>query len=240
MVGSYGPTAIEWHDLSHWLAGTAPEDAVVAVVRLVALVVAWWLLGSTVLYALARAVRVPALIRAVEWATLPSIRRILDGMVASTIVASSVFSGAGVASAAPADPAPVVVSLGDNGTTTTTAPPYRPRAAGDDVVPTLAPQVQATIPTSGSGNAHAVEEHPLSAASPPAANEATATYVVEPGDNLWTIAERQVVRMTGTSEAEVAAEQVLRYWVRLQEANRDRLRSGNPDLIFAGEELVLP
>lgn len=239
-VGSYGPTTIEWHDLSHWLAGTAPEDVVVAVVRLVALVVAWWLLGSTVLYVLARAVRFPALIRAVEWATLPSVRRLLDGVATTTIVASSVLGGAGVASAATADPAPVVVSLGDNGTTTTTAPPYRPRPAGDDVVPTLAPQVQATITPPGSGKAHAVEERPVLLATPPPAKEATATYVVKSGDNLWTIAERQVVEMTGHSEQEITTEQVREYWVRLQKANRHRLHSGNPDLIFAGEELVLP
>jgi nucleoid-associated protein YgaU len=52
------------------------------------------------------------------------------------------------------------------------------------------------------------------------------TWVVEPGDHLWSIAER------------TAPGDVVRYWLALVEANRDRL--ADPDLVLPGQVLVLP
>jgi nucleoid-associated protein YgaU len=54
---------------------------------------------------------------------------------------------------------------------------------------------------------------------------------VRPGDCLWSIAE-SVTAQTGHSR------QVASYWARLVEANRDVV--ADPDLIFAGQVLVLP
>ena len=71
-------TGVDWSHLGDWLAATAPDDAVVAVVRLVALVLAGWLLATTVVYFLARLTRVPALVRATAWTTLPAVRRVID------------------------------------------------------------------------------------------------------------------------------------------------------------------
>lgn len=74
--------------------------------------------------------------------------------------------------------------------------------------------------------------------------EATATsaehrsvVVVEPGDNLWRIAERALVE-TGVDHP--TSRQVAGYWAGVIEANRHRLRSGDPDLIYPGEEILLP
>ena len=52
------------------------------------------------------------------------------------------------------------------------------------------------------------------------------TWVVQPGDHLWSIAERS------------APGDMLRYWLALVEANRDRL--ADPDLVLPGQVLVLP
>lgn len=52
------------------------------------------------------------------------------------------------------------------------------------------------------------------------------TWVVQPGDHLWSIAERS------------APGDVVPYWVALVEANRDRL--ADPDLVLPGQVLVLP
>jgi hypothetical protein len=57
--------------------------------------------------------------------------------------------------------------------------------------------------------------------------------VVGPGECLWTIAERQLGR--GASHARVAA-LVDELW-RL---NADRIGTGDPNLIYSGQELRLP
>jgi hypothetical protein len=40
--------------------------------------------------------------------------------------------------------------------------------------------------------------------------------------------------------AELSVVEVHGYWTRVLDANRGALRSGNPDLIFPGESVVLP
>lgn len=63
------------------------------------------------------------------------------------------------------------------------------------------------------------------------------TVTVAPGDHFWALAERRLSAAWGRcpSDAEIAP-----YWVRVVAENRDRIRSGNPDLIFPGELVVLP
>lgn len=62
-------------------------------------------------------------------------------------------------------------------------------------------------------------------------------HVVVAGDNLWTIAAAAMANGAPqpTHPADVAS-----YWLQVIEANRSRLRSGDPDLIFPGEVIVLP
>ncbi len=62
-------------------------------------------------------------------------------------------------------------------------------------------------------------------------------YTVAPGDNLWLIAEIQVRAATGNAPTE---QMIAAYWRKLIEANRASLRSGDPNLIYAGEILTLP
>ena len=56
------------------------------------------------------------------------------------------------------------------------------------------------------------------------------TYVVQPGDNFWRIAAGEV--SPGTDVAP--------YWRRLVDENRDTIRSGDPDLIYPGEQISMP
>lgn len=62
-------------------------------------------------------------------------------------------------------------------------------------------------------------------------------HVVVPGDNLWRIADAHLTATTGRPPT---ATEVLPYWRRVIDANRGRLRSGDPNLIFPGEVVVLP
>ena len=57
-------------------------------------------------------------------------------------------------------------------------------------------------------------------------------HIVRPGESLWTIAEGLLE--PGASATNIAAE-VARLW----ELNRDRIPSGDPDLIEVGQQLKL-
>src|SRR4029453_13581139 len=67
-----------------WLASSPVQEVLGALLRTVGLVMAYWLLASTVLYLLASLTRLPAAVRAVSWATLPLARRVADHAVAVT------------------------------------------------------------------------------------------------------------------------------------------------------------
>jgi nucleoid-associated protein YgaU len=58
------------------------------------------------------------------------------------------------------------------------------------------------------------------------------------GDCLWTIARHHLA--AGKGSGEPTLREVAAYWVRVVEANRDRLASGDPDLIYPGEQILLP
>jgi DNA-binding SARP family transcriptional activator/nucleoid-associated protein YgaU len=62
--------------------------------------------------------------------------------------------------------------------------------------------------------------------------------VVEPGDNLWNLAEEHLAADLGRDPSD---EEVAPYWREAVAANTDRLvQAGNPDLIIPGQVLVLP
>lgn len=63
-----------------------------------------------------------------------------------------------------------------------------------------------------------------------------ASTVVRKGDSLWSISERHL-RSLGPG---VSSRRVAVYWARVVAANRHSLRSGNPDLIYPGETVLLP
>jgi len=83
-----GPS-VDWSEPAAWLGRVPPEDAVIALVRLAAQVTAGYLVVTTALYVFATITRVPALIRGVRIVTLPSVRRVVDGALAATLVAST-------------------------------------------------------------------------------------------------------------------------------------------------------
>jgi nucleoid-associated protein YgaU len=74
----------------------------------------------------------------------------------------------------------------------------------------------------------------------PVTQGASGSYTVVAGDTLWDIAARRVAESTGRAMAQLTNAEVVTYWVRVCEANRTRLRSGDPNLIYAGEVIDLP
>jgi nucleoid-associated protein YgaU len=63
------------------------------------------------------------------------------------------------------------------------------------------------------------------------------SVVVEEGDHLWKISQTHLDQVLGK---QATAGEVDPYWRSVIEANRKRLVSGDPNLIFPGEVVVLP
>lgn len=63
--------------------------------------------------------------------------------------------------------------------------------------------------------------------------DVTPTHVVTPGESLWSIAAAEMARR-GHGDA------VGGYWRKVVAVNEPHLRSGDPDLIYPGEEIILP
>lgn len=225
------------------------EDAVIGVVHLAALALAWWLATSTLLYSVAAASRIPTLVRGIRWLTVPGVRAVIDGVVATAIVASSTLTLSGSALAASAGPA------GGIAAEPAPAQPYRPRPAGQTVSPPpplyearpggeLRPPAPRTYQPQPSGDPPVPVPTP-SEAMPPTPTVAgpvsdRATYAIQPGDHLWGVAAHQVADHTGLSAEKLTTRDIGRYWVRLVELNQSHLRSGNPNIVHAGETIVLP
>ncbi len=332
-LGSIDSLAVNFSDLSTWLEETSPEIALVASVRLLALVFSYWMLATSVIYMLARSFHLTGLIRAMEFTTIPGVRKIIDAGLAAAIVGGTVFGGAAAVFAKQADagkiatPAAATRVLYNPGVqavgTTTGSPLVNPNAtASDTLIPIVNSETNVSAPNkkvvqpsqstdqaqttdntgptkNDDGNyiptpaeryvAPSVDEGDIpqpaqTNTSPkvvlPTDDEAPTTtspkitvppttapitsdpnvevggkqvirddapdtqqeqqegsYTVVSGDNFWKIARQQVRDAKGEepSNAEIA-----NYWVRLIDANRDNIRSGDPDLIFPGEVFVLP
>jgi hypothetical protein len=105
------------------------------------------------------------------------------------------------------------------------APPDEQAAAP---APAPAPVTEPAAATSSDASA-APTSHPSSA---PLGEIGGDTYTVRPGDNLWAIARRLLGK--GGSPADIA-----RAVDRLWELNRERIATGDPDLLMVGTRLRL-
>jgi hypothetical protein len=257
-LGGVEGFAIPRHDLTRWLQQTPSEDVLLAGVRLAALVAAWWLLGSTLLYVAARVARLHGTAAALGWATLPAVRRWADRAAAVSIVAATAL---GVGRPAAADPPPtsspttaaVVIEADHRDPASVPSRPPSSVRTGQAVdpppVPSVPPVETAPVPAPPPTTAPRVPPTaqppvvpvvPAAPAPPPLAPSAGATHIVARGEHLWSIAAGQVARATGKPPADLAPADIAPYWLRVVEINRPRLHSGNPNLVHPGEVVELP
>jgi hypothetical protein len=80
---------------------------------------------------------------------------------------------------------------------------------------------------------------PTGTAPVPAASRPPAHWVIA-GDSLWEIAAHQLATASGRDRATLPAAEIAGYWVRVCEANRGHLQSGDLNVIYAGEVVALP
>ena len=208
---------IRWSELGTWIKRTAPEDAVAALIWLGALACVIWLSGSTLLHLAAQATRVPALIRSVEWITLPAIRKVTEGACAA-ILATSMMTTVPVWADAPP---PVVALEGIDGTI---LPPGISRLPEPATLPDPEDKVpQLLLP----------REIRAELEREPGLDE----IVVEAGDNLWSMSRRHLITVFGRVPTN---QEITPYWRRVIARNQPNLISGNPDLIYSGEVIEMP
>jgi hypothetical protein len=200
-----------WRGFGRWLAEVGAVEAAVSMARLAALFAVLVLLLLWAATAAAEAAGALRVAAAIDRVLPPMLRRVLGG-VAGVGMAGSVLVAAGSAPSASA-------------------------ADGRAEAPAVATMEQVDGPDESEATMTVVEEDPAPAAPlAPGPSAAVDEWVVVPGDSFWSIAEEVVGERLGRpgSEAEVAA-----YWGRLVEANRPRLLTGDPDLIYPGQRVEL-
>jgi hypothetical protein len=165
-LGRFAGLRIGWDEPVEWLASSPVQEVLGALLRTVGLVMAYWLLASTVLYLLASLTRLPAAVRAVSWATLPLARRVADHAVAVTLATSMVGGGtlgaAGPALAAdsrsgmgPPAPKPVAAAQATDSTAPQDAPTTSAGEATEPSPPSYVPNPADQAPTSSTASTEA-------------------------------------------------------------------------------------
>jgi hypothetical protein len=227
--GALAPPAVR--QVRPWLATRGPYAAVAALLRLIALGLAWYLLVTTLVALGVRLLRAPGLVRAADIVTLPSVRRLAAG-VAGVSLALSALSLPAPAGASPFR-SPADVRRPDPGPAGETPPVMRWIAAPVDPqtrpAPTRTPQRRAPplVDPSPPGPGVPVGDQPVWPAA----------WIVHRGDNLWQIASTVLATTWGRppTNTEIAG-----YWLRLVDTNKTRLVFGaDPSLIYPGQVFVL-
>ena len=91
------------HGFMGWVRGVPPEEAIVALARIIGLALGWWSLATTALYIAARVLGRPRLIVLTGRICFPLLRRAVDSAFAAGLVAAALAGPtASVAKAAPA------------------------------------------------------------------------------------------------------------------------------------------
>lgn len=261
-----------------WAAGRDPFEVAGVVLRLLALGLAWYLVGVTSISVLARALRLARLVQVADALSFGPIRVLAQqavgvglavGVLATAVPGTSVpvvggpsthdRSEAAVESAV--EPAGASATLTPLATATASGRPVTLQrtaagsdataAAPDPVVPAPIPAPEVSAPEVATPSALATPRAPEVAAraasddtSAPTAPAPTAVTLaprevrVEPGDHLWSLAERDVAQHLGRpgTDREVAT-----HWRTVVDANLDRLEiPGNPDFLLPGQLVVLP
>ena len=241
LLGDSDLFQVGWSNFSDWLDTTPVEDVIAAGVRLIALGIAYWLLFSTLAYVIASFSRRSAAIRATAWMTLPPVRRLVRRSVALSIAASSIVVplGPSVASLALGSrTSTVVMEVDPGGVISHSSADLRSEdrsgdEGGTDDEVLLPPHLQ-SLPDP--------LLEPVVAPQPDsnAVLDPTTSHVhkVVRGENLWRIACQHLEEVSGRTN--LAEHEIAPYWVRVIEANRLTIRSGDPDLIYPGEQIILP
>jgi nucleoid-associated protein YgaU len=233
-LGSLDWLRVDFADLSGWTRRTRVEDALAAVLRYVALAGGYWLLGSTMLYLIARISGKARLIDATALLTLPAVRRVTDRLVIGTIAVSA-LAGPAIAVTNPWGDRQPAIEVTDPIETR-----LGPRSPSSDAIVDLrsleSPADEPTTPGATVPVDRLIERATTPEPAITISDGAHLEVVVTEGDHLWALAERRVSSTLGRPAAD---HEVAPYWRQVVSSNPE-IRSGDPDLIYPGEVIVLP
>ncbi|HUP70272.1 MAG TPA: hypothetical protein VM142_10715 [Acidimicrobiales bacterium] len=224
-------------ELTGWAEAREPAEAAFALLRLVALGTAWYLLLATMASALARLSRVPAAVRAADMLAVPAVRRLVSAAAGVSVAAATLTTGAAMASA---------------GTDRLRYPAMEALAVltGTGTDPADLPTGTGTPSNAGAGEPtdHRLDEEILEPPTlrrlpdhqpePPPQDPQPVQWQVQPGQHFWAVAEKVLASawQRAPSDAEIDP-----YWRHLVETNRSILRDPtNPDLLYPGQVLTVP
>ncbi len=216
--------------LAEWIQTTDPTVALVAVARLVALALGYWLLLTTVLYTVAHYLGWHSMTETLRWFTLPIVRRMVQGVTAMSLTGVSLMGPAAISVAPALAQEDAVVAQSDDESTTSTDASNTDDGDGDTFQPEAAGWPQAEVDSdfwrpAGIGVTQIQ------------AGVDAGVHAVVAGDHLWGIAANHLEATVGRS---VTEDEICQYWIRVIDANRDSIRSGDPDLIYPNEQITLP
>lgn len=198
---------IGWDQLN----GASPEIVVLVAGRWLVLGLAVWLLATHLLYTAAVVTRTNWLEALLRPITLPLVRRIAAGATAMSLSFGSLAAGA------------------QSESTTTTVVQLAEVELRQEATPT--PILQPLVEPDASNEEDGVAVEPEGSYSAPL------TWLVRPGDHLWSIAGEHLAIVLDRTPT---ADEHRRYWVHVVKAACPVIRSGDPDLIYPGEEITLP
>ncbi|MGH9247002.1 MAG: hypothetical protein ACRD29_22325 [Acidimicrobiales bacterium] len=242
-------------ELREWFDTRDAATAVFAMVRIVALVMAWYVLVVLALGALARLLRAGWLAHIIDIVSIPMLRR-----AAATLAGASVLSSGALgtmATTAFADTGAAATAThtakeSGSGPGSGPAAPSESLVALDDAVrPTerLVTLDAAAAPTEtlvvldeaeGAEGEATMRVVPADKTRAPAAEPGPAleTWIIEPGEHLWAVAESHLTEAWGRPPTDA---EITPYWRQIVEHNRGRLPDpSNPDLVVPGLTIELP
>jgi hypothetical protein len=251
-----------------WAEAREPVTAVIAVLRLVVLALAWYLVGVTTIGFVARLVRAARLVRLVDALTVPAVRRLLQGALGLSL-ATAMVGAAAPAGYGGAPPTGTVagadasderqrthveelrLARADAGVRLARADDVtvrRSRGLAEDEVrlrraepvtePPAAPLPLELLAGAATGEAAGSGDEVVLRQVVEDPVSSAATHEVEAGESLWSIARETLVAARGQEPDDAVLHT---YWGTLIEHNRGRLAdAANPDLIFPGQVFELP
>jgi hypothetical protein len=241
-----GPPLLDPGRLPDWLASRSAQTAAFAALRLLATVVAWYLLGTTVATGAARLLGWARAAALVDKLSVRLVRNLVAVLGTASLGAATTASpswagqepGASAGGAVVVAPPPVSANPGGGpGAAVMRRLPdgRRGGTAGPPGEQRRPPAEQRATRPEGLPGAPPAKP-PVSAGEP--AQPPPATWVTRPDDSLWSIAAAALEQRLGRPPSD---EEVEPYWQELISQNRSRLEDpADPDLIFPGQVFLLP